>query len=89
MRKKKDYTMGTIGNLYFIHHANPSDFPRANDVLTTNETGAFLWNHLETDLSLEELAECLADYYEAEPDMVKADVTEFLAGLRQIGAIEE
>ena len=87
MQRKPDYTMGSIGNLYFIHQIHPSDFPHASNILTTNETGAFLWNHLDKETSLDALTEQLAAYYEIEPEPVKEDVAAFLKQLRQIHAI--
>lgn len=88
MHQKKDYAMGTIGNLYFIHPAHPSDFPAAGDILTTNETGAFLWKQMEQEISLEELTKQFADYYEIGADLAKEDIQNFIGQLQKINAIE-
>ena len=88
MHRNKDYAMGTIGNLYFIHPAHPSDFPAAGDILTTNETGAFLWKQMEHEISLDELTKLLADYYEIETDLAKEDIQNFIGQLQKINAVE-
>lgn len=89
MQHKKNYSMGTIGDLYFIHNAHPIDFPSANEILTTNETGAFLWETLDSDISLDELTEIFAKYYEIDRKTAKQDIMVFLNSLKKISAIED
>ena len=88
MQRDQNYALGTIGDLYFVHNVHPADFPMVGDMLTTNETGAFLWKNLEKEISLDELSGILAAYYEIDIEMAKQDTIAFLKQLEQIGAIK-
>ena len=58
--------------------------------LHLNETGVFLWNHLEDVSSAEELACLLAENYDAAPEeiaLLKEDVQAFLDALRDWGIL--
>jgi len=45
--------------------------------VSLNETGAFLWQQLESEKNIYELAEALAAEYDVTPDEVIGDVVEF------------
>ena len=45
--------------------------------VSLNETGAFLWQQLECEKTVYELADALAAEYDVTPDEVIADVVEF------------
>lgn len=47
-------------------------------MITTNETGAFLWEHLKDDTSADALVEELLKEYDVDEDTARADVAEFL-----------
>ena len=58
-------------------------------MITTNETGAFLWEHLLNDTTACELVEALKGEYEGATDEeLSADVDEFLAMLSENGILE-
>ena len=53
-----------------------------NAMITTNETGAFLWEKLKNDISEEELLKALLEEYDVDEETAKADIAEFLEKLR-------
>ena len=60
-----------------------------NQIMSVNETGAFLWKKLEDGAEKQELAESLIKEYEIDPGTAKKDVEEFLEQLRNKKLIEE
>ena len=60
----------------------------SNGLYILNETGNFLWEHLETCADENELIQKLLDEYEVTEDEAKEDVAQFLNDLRQLGIID-
>ena len=60
-----------------------------NGLITVNELGAFIWNALSEDLTLDALTERITEAYEVDAATARADASEFLDELRQVGALEE
>lgn len=58
-------------------------------MITTNETGAFLWNCLSDDRSEQELVDMLkAEYEGADDAQLAADVAEFVSLLKENNVVE-
>ena len=74
-----DYIVVPTGN-------NIVDFAVA---ISLNETGAFLWEQLESDKTPEDLANALAGEYDISADEVRADVDEFISLLNNHGLLAE
>lgn len=58
-------------------------------VITLNDTGAFLWQQLEKDMTKEQLLEKLTAEYDVEESTAKQDIDDFAKKLREAGLIEE
>lgn len=54
-----------------------------NAMVTTNDTGAFLWEKLQTETTEEELLNALVSEYDIDRETAKADIAEFLEELRK------
>ena len=54
-----------------------------NAIMSTNETGAFLWGLLEKGAEQDELVNALLAEYEVSREQAETDVTAFLAQLRE------
>lgn len=52
-------------------------------------TGKFLWELLDGDLSLQQLAESLCGYYEVTMEVAMKDVLEFIEKLLQFGIVRQ
>ena len=56
-------------------------------MVTMNETGKFLWEKLETDQTVESLAQALVDAYEVDIERATEDVIKYLEPLKPIQAV--
>ena len=59
-----------------------------NGVITLNETGAFIWELLKKERSLDELVEAVSEEFEVEPDQARKDIEDFLNQLREFDMLE-
>ena len=57
-------------------------------VITLNDTGAYLWKLLEEEQTRESLVENMCREYEADKELIAADVNEFLKVLEDKGLLE-
>ena len=62
---------------------------RYNGMITTNKTGAALWQALENEVSEEALVRLLTDRFEVDPETAAADVKAFLAQMQSQGFLTE
>lgn len=58
-----------------------------NAVITLNESGAFLWQQLESDKTEEELVLSLLKEYDVDEATARCDVKEFVAKLTEAGLL--
>ena len=58
-------------------------------IYTLNEVGAFLWEHLDQPRKQAELQAAMLDAYEADPEVLMADLERFLAEMTSIGALRK
>lgn len=58
-------------------------------MVTLNATGAYIWELLEKEQTLESLAEALQAYYEVDYDRAYQDARTFVEKLIPVGAILE
>ena len=57
-------------------------------MISVNETGAFLWDRLAAEQTVESLAAALTETYQVEQTQAEADVRAFLERLAKVGAVE-
>ena len=58
-------------------------------IYTMNAVGAFIWEKLDSGAALGELQAAVAGEYEADPQDVAVDVSQFLAELVAAGAVRK
>lgn len=68
-----DYILVPVGNTAL-------DF---NGLITVNELGAFLWQKLQKDVSVEDLMEEVLKEYEVDETTAREDIEEFIDSLRK------
>lgn len=56
-------------------------------MITVNGTGAYIWQLLEQEQSVESLAKAIVERYEVTEERATADVKAFVAQLRPTGAL--
>lgn len=60
-----------------------------NGMITLNDSGSFIWDSLQQDMTIDEVAEMLTKEYEVDFEKAKADVEKFVNMLKQNNLIEE
>ena len=65
------------------------DVANMDSIYTLNGVGATIWERLAEPASLKELQQAVLDEYDAAPELVNADVTQFLDEMVSINAIRE
>ena len=81
MKIKDGFILRKVADSY-IAVATGEESVNFNAMVTTNETGAFLWEKLKNETTEEELLTCLLNEYDVDEETAKADISEFLEKLR-------
>ena len=86
MKRSSDFLLRDVAGTMVIVPvgAAVSAFP---GMVTLNTTGAYLWELLEQDQSIQSLAEALVDRYDVDYEKAQADVNAYIAKLTPIGAL--
>lgn len=58
-----------------------------NGLITLNEVGAFLWNKLQNEITIDELVQEILDEYEVDEDTARKDILEFIGYLQNADII--
>ena len=82
MKIKDGFVLRKVAGNY-IAVATGEEAVNFNAMVTTNETGAFLWEKLKNETTEEELLKVLLSEYDVDEETAKADISEFLEKLRE------
>jgi len=88
MRRNEQFILREAADMNVILPVGPAS-NRFPGMISVNETGAFLWQRLESDQTPDTLAQALTEEYEVELYQAKEDVLAFLAQLEGTGALVE
>ena len=82
MKLKDGFVLRRIGGHHIVVPigAQTVDF---NCMLTLNDTGAFLWQKLQEEITEEALTAALLEEYDVTEDAARADVARFIDSLRE------
>ena len=86
MRRDPNFLQQDVAGTKVIVPVGPAvtAFP---GMITVNDTGAYLWELLETEQTVDTLVAALLEKYEVAQEQAKADVEAFLAKLQPTGAV--
>ena len=86
MKRNPDFLMREVADTVVVVPvgAATAKFP---GMITLNGTGAFLWQQLEQEQTLDSLTAAMVENYEVSEDVARADVQSFLDRLVPTGAI--
>ena len=88
MQVSKDYLLRTIaGETILIPSGAAAQ--KFNGLVTVNSLGAVIWDVLQSPTDLDGLVGRITEEYEVDAATARADAEEFLAELRNIGALED
>ena len=88
MKIKKGFTMRNIAGSNIVVPVSNAD-KVFNGMITLNDSGAFFWNALLKDTTVDEVVKKVTSEYEIDEEKAKADVENFVAMLRENNLIEE
>ena len=88
MRVDKEFVLREIAGDYIIIPTGKTvlDF---NGLITVNEVGAFLWNMLQEEVSVDDLVKGILSEYEVEEEVAREDIQEFLDTLISGGILKK
>ncbi|MCI6254258.1 PqqD family protein [Eubacterium coprostanoligenes] len=88
MKIKKGFTVRNIaGSDIVVPVGNAEKI--FNGMITLNESGAFFWNALLKDTTVDEVVKKVTSEYDVDEERAKADVEKFIEQLRENNLIEE
>ena len=88
MKIREGFILRQIMDIYAVIGIG-SEAYRPNQIMSVNETGAFLWERLEKGTDRQALTEALLQEYETDPETAEKDVDVFLGQLRDKGLLDE
>ena len=86
MKRNPDFLLREVADTLVVVPVGQAsiNFP---GMITLNATGAFLWELLGTEQTVDSLVEKMVDRYEVEAEKARQDVEAFVAKLMPTGAI--
>ena len=88
MKIKKGFTVRNIaGSDIVVPVGNAEKI--FNGMITLNESGAFFWNALLKDTTVDEVVKKVTSEYDVDEERAKADVEKFIEQLQENNLIEE
>lgn len=87
MKLKKDIVLGNIDGQSFAI-ATGKLAKKFKGIINNNDTAAFIFELLKTEQTEDSLVKALADKYDATPEVIRADVKEFIETIKNLGIVE-
>lgn len=87
MRIRPDYFLREIMDMYMVFGVGSEAYV-PNQIMTLNETGAFLWKLLAAGAEKQDLVDALLKEYDTDESTAVKDVEAFLAQLREKALID-
>ena len=88
MKVKPEYMLRKVVETYVIIGTGDAAYA-PNQIMSLNETGAFLWKALEQGAQRQELVDSLTREYDVDAPTAERDLDAFLAALRERNLIDE
>lgn len=88
MKIRPGYILRQVMDIYVVMGIG-SEAYTPNQIMSLNETGAFLWGLLEKGAEKQELIDSLTKEYEVDAETAEKDVDIFMGQLRAKALIEE
>ncbi len=88
MKKHPEFVIRQVADRFVIVPVGEAA-ERFSGMITINATGKFLWDLLETEQTVETLAQALVKEYEIDMELATKDVKTFLEPILPTGAIVE
>lgn len=86
MKIEKEFILREIAGDYILVPVGSTAL-QFDGLLTVNEIGAFLWERLKKETTIDELTAAVLEEYEVDEGTARRDVEEFVASLQKVGVI--
>lgn len=86
MKIEKEFILREIAGDYILVPVGSTAL-EFNGLLTVNEIGAFLWERLKKETTIDALTAAVLEEYEVDEGTARRDVEEFVASLQKVGVI--
>ena len=86
MRRNENFLVRQVVGKYVLAPVGEAA-QQFSGMITVNTSGKFLWDLLETEQTVESLAQALTQQYEVSMELALSDVEKFLEPLYPTGAI--
>lgn len=87
MKTKNGYILGEIaGENVVLPSGNELDLTK---LITLNDTGAFIWQQLNRETTVEAVVDALLKEYDVSPENAAASVNQFIQKLGEHGLLEQ
>lgn len=87
MRIKEGYVMRRVADIWIVMPVDNAVL-NFNGMLTLNESGAFLWEHLASGVGCDAACEIMTKEYNVTAEQAKTDIEEFCKKLIEAGCAE-
>lgn len=87
MRKKTGFNLRNVCGEHIVVAEGKENIDFSN-IISMNESSAFVWNALKGEFTVERMAELLAGEYEVSMDVAKADCAKLAQLWMEAGIIE-
>ena len=88
MKIKTGYVLREVLDAYLVMGVGSGTYV-PNQIMSLNETGAFLWRMLEDGTEKDELVRSMLSEYEVDSETAERDVDAFIAQLQEKALIAE
>lgn len=85
MKIKDGYIVRKIGSKFYAVSAARA--AEGGGMIALNETGAFIWDLLKEDTTVENIAKALVERYEIDVETATRDTEAYLCMLKEAGAL--
>lgn len=86
LRIEKEFILREIAGDYILVPVGNTAL-EFNGLLTVNEIGAFLWERMKKETTIDALTAAVLEEYEVDADTARKDVEEFVASLQKVGIV--
>ena len=86
MKLRDSFITQDVDDVQFLVSVDVNSF---NGIVRSNKTAAFIVDCLKEETTEEKIVDAMCSKYDADRETIAGDVSEIIAKLREIGAIEE
>lgn len=88
MKIKENFMLRKVADCFVVVPIG-SAVAEFNGMINLNEAGAFLWQCLENETTIEDVVKAMLEQYEVDEATAKKDVERFVTQLREASLLEE